>query len=92
MLVQVSVKTQKIILVNRVKQLPDQDLYCGICYKKETAPERPQVMTDTTVIMGSGDTDVKDTCPVCGGKVGGRPCPVTQLSSLFTSRCLRQRR
>ena len=53
------------------KYFPDQDLYCGICYKKETAPERPQVMTDTTVIMGSGDTDVKDTCPVCGGKVGG---------------------
>ena len=42
-------------------------------------------MTDTTVIMGSGDTDVKDTCPVCGGKVGGQPCPVILLSSLFTS-------
>ena len=53
------------------EKFADQDLYCGICYKKETAPERPQVMTDTTVIMGSGDTDVKDTCPVCGGKVGG---------------------
>ena len=37
-------------------------------------------MTDTTVIMGSGDTDVKDTCPVCGGKVRGRPCSVTQSS------------
>ena len=34
-----------------------------------TAPERPQVITDTTVIMGSGDTDVKDSCPGCGGKV-----------------------
>ena len=28
-----------------------------------------QVLTDTTVIMGSGDQDIKDSCPRCGGKV-----------------------
>ena len=27
------------------------------------------MITDTTVILGSGDADLKDTCPVCGGKV-----------------------
>ena len=28
-----------------------------------------QVLTDTTIIMGSGDPDLKDSCPKCGGKV-----------------------
>ena len=25
------------------KYFPDQDIYCGVCYKTVTAPERPQV-------------------------------------------------
>ena len=49
-------------------------------------------MTDTTVIMGSGDTDVKDSCPVCGGKVRVWPCLLPQSSYLFSSRCSRRRR
>jgi len=48
---------------------PDQDIYCSICLKVVSAPERPQLITDTTIIMGSGDEDVKDSCPRCGGKV-----------------------
>ena len=28
-----------------------------------------QVITDTTIIMGSGDPENKDSCPRCGGKV-----------------------
>jgi len=48
---------------------PDQDIYCGVCLKIAFAPERPQVITDTTIIMGSGDEETKDSCPRCGGKV-----------------------
>ena len=47
----------------------DQDIYCGVCLKIVTAPERPSLITDTTIIMGSGDPDLKDSCPRCGGKV-----------------------
>ena len=28
-----------------------------------------KVITDTTIIMGSGDPENKDSCPRCGGKV-----------------------
>jgi len=52
-----------------VSVAPDQDIYCGVCLKIVTAPERPTVITDTTIIMGSGDPDLKDSCPRCGGKV-----------------------
>merc|ERR1712088_829310 len=48
---------------------PDQDIYCNVCLKIVSAPERPQVITDTTIIMGSGDPENKDSCPRCGGKV-----------------------
>ena len=48
----------------------DQDLYCGVCLKVVSAPERPNIITDTTVIMGSTDNDNKEACPKCGGKVG----------------------
>ena len=48
----------------------DQELYCGVCLKVVTAPERPQIITDTTVIMGNADSDDKESCPKCGGKVG----------------------
>ncbi len=47
----------------------DNDIYCGVCLKVVTAPERPTLITDTTIIMGSGDADTKDSCPKCGGKV-----------------------
>jgi hypothetical protein len=47
----------------------DHDIYCGVCLKIVTAPERPTLITDTTIIMGSGDADTKDSCPRCGGKV-----------------------
>ncbi len=40
-----------------------------MCLKVVTAPERPTLITDTTIIMGSGDADTKDSCPKCGGKV-----------------------
>ncbi len=49
--------------------LLDNDIYCGVCLKVVTAPERPTLITDTTIIMGSGDADTKDSCPKCGGKV-----------------------
>jgi len=52
-----------------VSVAPDQDIYCGVCLKIVTAPERPSLITDTTIIMGSGDPDLKDSCPRCGGKV-----------------------
>lgn len=48
---------------------PDQDIYCTVCLKIVTAPDRPQNITDTTVIMGDPDSDSKDACPRCGGKV-----------------------
>ena len=44
----------------------DGDIYCKVCHKVVTAPERPQFQTDTTVIMAEEE---KEGCPRCGGKV-----------------------
>ena len=38
-----------------------------VCHKAATAPERPQIITDTSQIPAE---DEKDGCPRCGGKVG----------------------
>ena len=37
-----------------------------VCHKVVTAPERPQIITDTSQIPAD---DEKDGCPRCGGKV-----------------------
>lgn len=37
-----------------------------VCYKVVTAPERPQIITDTSQIPAE---DEKEGCPRCGGKV-----------------------
>ncbi|TRY73464.1 hypothetical protein TCAL_02229 [Tigriopus californicus] len=45
---------------------PDNEVYCKVCFKVVTAPERPQYNTDTTILMAEEE---KDGCPRCGGKV-----------------------
>ena len=37
-----------------------------VCHKAVTAPERPQIITDTSQIPADDD---KEGCPRCGGKV-----------------------
>ena len=44
---------------------PDGNAYCKVCYKTVTAPERPQIITDTSQIPAEDD---KEGCPRCGGK------------------------
>ncbi|QQP39099.1 Uncharacterized protein FKW44_019873, partial [Caligus rogercresseyi] len=44
---------------------PDGDIYCKVCHKVVTRPDRPQVITDTGMIPADED---KAGCPRCGGK------------------------
>ena len=45
------------------------DRSCVLPYRREGTLMVSQVITDTTIIMGSGDPENKDSCPRCGGKV-----------------------
>lgn len=45
---------------------PDANIYCKVCHKVVTAPDRPQIITDMTGILAD---DEKEGCPRCGGKV-----------------------
>uniref|UniRef100_A0A0K2UFF9 LIM zinc-binding domain-containing protein n=1 Tax=Lepeophtheirus salmonis TaxID=72036 RepID=A0A0K2UFF9_LEPSM len=45
---------------------PDGDIYCKVCYKVVTRPDRPQIITDTGMIPADED---KVGCPRCNGKV-----------------------
>jgi hypothetical protein len=66
---EVTTNELQFLTLNTPLPLLDNDIYCGVCLKVVTAPERPTLITDTTIIMGSGDADTKDSCPKCGGKV-----------------------
>jgi len=65
-----------------VSVAPDGDIYCKVCYKIVTAPERPQI-SDVAIIPAE---DEKDGCPRCGGKVFEAEKMITK-SGVYHKKC-----
>jgi len=62
---------------------PDNNVYCKVCYKVVTAPERPQICTDLGQIAAE---DEKDGCPRCTGKVFEAE-KMTTKNGLYHKKC-----
>ena len=50
----------------RQNEQPSSLFFFQVCHKAVTAPDRPQIITDTGSIQAE---DEKEGCPRCGGKV-----------------------
>ena len=57
--------------------------YFQVCYKAVTAPDRPQICTDTAQIAAE---DEKDGCPRCNGKVFEAE-KMTTKNGLYHKKC-----
>ena len=62
---------------------PEMNVFCKVCFKVVTAPERPQYQTDTTIIMAEEE---KEGCPRCSGKVFEAE-KMTAKTGLYHKRC-----